>query len=182
MIRYIPAPFVIDSRTGEIRTSAILDFDTGVRAYTFIVVAKDTGDPQKTGQTSVGVILEDINDNPPRFTQEKYHHMVSNMFPAGTEVATPFAYDDVDSANSVYLYSLEGVDAGLYFYIDERSGIVRTTEEFAQISAKRVNFTIHAQDMYNSRLAAKSKLRIDIYHQGGTKCCCKVPCDSSRTP
>ena len=76
-------PFRVDSATGEIRSTALLDFDQGARSFTFKVAAHDLGTPPLTSQVSVGVILDDINDNPPRFTQPVYQHKVHTMFPPG---------------------------------------------------------------------------------------------------
>lgn len=170
-------PFTIDSDTGELRSATTLDYDGGGRTYMFTVVARDDGDPQRTSEVVVGVILDDINDNPPRFAQPRYHHRVHTIFPAGTVVATPFAYDDVDTSNSVYRYELLGEGAGEFFYIAEHTGVVRTTARLRDIRRNRVEYKLVARDVYNSRLQAEAALVIDIFKQTNVpSCCCKVPC------
>ena len=109
-------PFSIDSKTGVIVTTARLDCDGGApRYFTFSVMARDHGDPPKTTTAYVGVIVDDINDNPPQFTQDVYEHSVSDVFPPHTIVATPFAFDDIDSSQTIYHYEMKGNSLLVYF-------------------------------------------------------------------
>ena len=97
-------------------------------------------------------------------------------------MATPFAYDAIDVSNSVYRYELIGPDVGTYFYIEEHTGAVRTTERLDNINQNTLEYKVVAQDVLNSRLKAEALLVIDVYRQSKTPCCCKVPCDSSQPP
>lgn len=139
--------------------------------------AKDHGSPPKESEAFVGVILEDINDNPPKFTQKVYHHTIVDFFPPWTIVATPFAFDDVDSSNSIYHYAMEDSNSGIYLYIDPDSGLVRTTDKLKQLNATQVEYTIVATDVFNPKLTATAKLVVDIYHSSPKECCCIVPCE-----
>ena len=151
-------------------------------AYTFTVKAKDHGSPPYEAEAYIGVILEDINDNPPVFTQKVYHHSVSDLFPPWTTVATPFAFDDVDSSNSIYHYDMQGPDAGMYLFMDPDTGVVRTTDKLKQTNATQVEYNLVATDVFNPSLVAKSKLVVDMYHTQIKACCCIVPCKSSTSP
>jgi hypothetical protein len=173
----------MDSSTGNIVTTGRLDCDAGIRAYSFVLKATDNGSPSRVSTTNVGVILVDVNDSPPVFGQSVYHHRVYDGFPVGTTVATPLAYDKMDTINSKYRYRLEGPAAGMYFNIDPNTGVVRTSEMMSTISDKTVEYTVIAEDVFDKRLNATATLRIDIFRgvEGGGAnsngtCCCIVPC------
>lgn len=137
----------------------------------FTVTALDQSIPPRTAKSSVGVIVDDVNDNPPHFTQSQYHHRVADTFPAGTTVATPFAFDMTDSEQAVYEYSLEGHGSGIYFRIDPESGVVTTTEALSNSIAERLRFSVVAVDRSVPSLMALAELVVDISHTvQGTKC------------
>ena len=64
-------PFVIDGKTGWIRTLEPLDREVEDR-YKFVVVAKDSGVQKRFSWTSVDVLVEDVNDNRPRFELKEF--------------------------------------------------------------------------------------------------------------
>uniref|UniRef100_A0A0L8GQ41 Cadherin domain-containing protein n=1 Tax=Octopus bimaculoides TaxID=37653 RepID=A0A0L8GQ41_OCTBM len=163
-------PFTLKN-DGSIITTKVIDRDAGYEHFRFTVHATDTGSPPHNTSQEVGIIVNDINDNPPHFTMETYQHMVSTNFPGSTIVATPFAFDDVDKTDSVYQYKLHGKNPG-YFYINDQTGVVRTTNLARNLKAGMMEFTIVAQDMYNKSLTAEAKLIVRVMK----KFCCRVPC------
>lgn len=63
----IPSPqkeFVIDSRSGEIRTAAKLDYETTKR-YVFVVIVSRVPDTLQSSYTVVTINIQDVNDNDP---------------------------------------------------------------------------------------------------------------------
>ena len=64
----MPVPFAIDSWSGDVTTTSRIDSDAGPGLYTFVVMATDPKNPQNEDKTTVGVIIQDVNDNPPRST------------------------------------------------------------------------------------------------------------------
>ncbi|CAI9734033.1 protocadherin Fat 4-like [Octopus vulgaris] len=168
-------PFTLKS-DGSIITTEVIDRDAGYEHFRFTVHATDTGSPPHNTSQEVGIIVNDINDNPPHFTMETYQHMVSTHFPGSTIVATPFAFDDVDKTDSVYQYKLHGKNPG-YFYINDQTGVVRTTNLARNLKAGMMEFTIVAQDMYNKSLTAEAKLIVRVMKKAPQKkFCCRVPC------
>lgn len=172
--RYVPFAIKND---GSIITTQRIDRDAGYEYFRFTVHATDNGTPSHNTSQEVGIIVDDINDNPPHFTMDTYQHMVSSNFPASTIIATPFAFDDVDKIDSVYQYSLLGGTPG-YFYIDQQTGIIRTTDLARSLKSGKLEFKVVAQDLYNKTLTAEAKLNIQIMQtkQGRKSTCCRVPC------
>lgn len=58
----------------------------------------------------VTVIVDDINDNAPRFTQRVYHAEMSESYTAGTSVTSVSATDADIGANAKLMYSLKQHD------------------------------------------------------------------------
>ena len=77
-------------------------------------------------------------------------------------MATPFAYDDIDSLPGRYTYSLEG--PGAYVTISTSDGVVRTTEALSGVMARMVEYSVVAMDRDNPRLKAVTRLVIDVDH------------------
>ena len=77
--------------------------DTAVH-YVF-VAAKDRGVPPRIGKTRVAVVIEDINDTPPKFEKDSYYEFVSENIPVGTTIAMLQATDADSPANTDLMYS-----------------------------------------------------------------------------
>jgi protocadherin Fat 1/2/3 len=77
--------FGIDALTGELRLVAALDWEN-VAKYELNVSAWDSGVPRKVGFGKVRIVVEDVNDNPPKFSQDFYNVSVSENSPPGKVV------------------------------------------------------------------------------------------------
>ncbi|XP_054429509.1 cadherin-like protein 26 [Pteronotus mesoamericanus] len=63
--------FKIDQRSGEIRLSGCLDYETAPR-FTLLVRARDCGDPPLSSTATVHVSVQEGNNHRPMFSQEEY--------------------------------------------------------------------------------------------------------------
>ncbi|XP_078140221.1 protocadherin Fat 3a isoform X1 [Centroberyx gerrardi] len=101
--------FSIDSNTGWISTLKDLDHESNP-SYTFTVVALDLGETLAlSSTTTVTVAVLDINDNPPRFLEERYRGSVRESDPPGEVVAVLNTRDDDSSAvNRQVSYHITG--------------------------------------------------------------------------
>ena len=79
--------FTVNPYTGEITTRKQLDYETA-RSHTFVVVAQDGGSPVLNGTARVEVTLQNVNDNPPRFSQPVYNEYVTEDAGRGELVTT----------------------------------------------------------------------------------------------
>ena len=208
---FVAVPFRVDPQTGILRTTRRLDYDTGDRVFTLKICTSSlrTRKRKRKCKTEVGLInvfIRDINDNPPVFSQSIYKHSVASMFPIGTTVASPFAYDIIDTVVSNYTYSIQSNDATQYVDIDPKSGIVTLNTNFRSIkeSVSHLEYTLFARDNKKRHLYGKAILSIQVFHPERTtrpgksnsiwppytisedtiknnrhsdnKCCCIVPC------
>lgn len=91
--------FSIDSESGWISTRKDLDHEDNP-SYIFTVVASDRGENlQLSGTTTVTIVVQDVNDNPPRFLEQNYGATVKESDSPGEVVATVNTRDDDSSSN-----------------------------------------------------------------------------------
>ncbi|XP_067288998.1 protocadherin gamma-C5-like [Pseudorasbora parva] len=90
--------FTVNAETGEITVIGKLDYETK-KTYTFDVCAKDNGNPELEGQSSVQIDIIDENDNPPEIILTSLPSPVPENATVGTVVAL-ITVKDLDSGNN----------------------------------------------------------------------------------
>lgn len=124
--------FSIDPNTGEIkvRQSAQLDYEqynTESGGIKLIAVAKTEGTPILYGYCEIRIMLQDENDNAPKFTQQQYTATVWEGNNKGTFVMQAAALDADQGANARVLYHIVDGNHDNAFIIEPAfSGIVKT--------------------------------------------------------
>lgn len=105
----LPNTFSIDSKSGWISTLKDLDHERS-SSYVFTVVASDFGETVSfSGTTTLTVVVTDVNDNPPRFLEERYFGSVQESSAPGEVVAALNTRDDDSSAvNRQVSYHITG--------------------------------------------------------------------------
>ncbi|XP_068158053.1 cadherin-99C [Drosophila tropicalis] len=117
-------PFAINGKSGEIRTAQKLDYEKQ-NEYKFVVTAKDGAPDARLGTASVTVMVRDLPDEVPRFSDARIDvHIPENE--ANYLVATVQAFDP-DSMPEI-TYVLRKGDEEL-FKVLPNSGEVRTTSK-----------------------------------------------------
>ncbi|XP_063064674.1 protocadherin Fat 4 [Engraulis encrasicolus] len=82
-----PPAFAVDAVSGELTLTTKLDFGNATR-YVLTVEAVDGGTPTLTGIATVTVQVEDVNNNPPEFSQEQYDVAVPENLAGGAVVVS----------------------------------------------------------------------------------------------
>ncbi|XP_069388159.1 protocadherin Fat 2 [Paralichthys olivaceus] len=113
--------FHLEHRTGEVFTLAVLDREKEVE---YNLVAKATDGGGRSCQADILLMIQDMNDNPPRFSSSHYEVTVFDNTTVRTPIAVIYAQDPDTGINSEVKYSLLAGDDG-YFSLDEFSGVVR---------------------------------------------------------
>ncbi|KAF1394271.1 hypothetical protein PFLUV_G00024800 [Perca fluviatilis] len=94
--------------------------------YLVTIIAVDSGLPPLTGTLTIHVIVDDVNDNCPEFTEVVYNTIVSEDSPTGTVFAMISASDNDEGVSGEIRYSMENLDVP--FAIEETSGELFTTD------------------------------------------------------
>uniref|UniRef100_A0A665TTY5 Cadherin EGF LAG seven-pass G-type receptor 2 n=1 Tax=Echeneis naucrates TaxID=173247 RepID=A0A665TTY5_ECHNA len=118
--------FDIDSDTGAVTTQMELDYEDQV-SYTLAITARDNGIPQKSDTTYLEILVNDVNDNSPRFLRDHYIGSVMEDVQVFTSVVQVSATDRDSGLNGRVFYTFQGGEDGDGdFIIESTSGIVRT--------------------------------------------------------
>uniref|UniRef100_T1IXK6 Cadherin domain-containing protein n=1 Tax=Strigamia maritima TaxID=126957 RepID=T1IXK6_STRMM len=142
--------FVIEPQTGEIRVNPEhvqrLDFDVK-SAFTLVVEAKDSHERPRVGVAMVQITVDDVNDHPPKFTQNAYHSAVRE------NLADAFCFLQVkaDSGDSVDRVRYSLVGAAHAFAVDGASGQVCAVKSLDRETQAQYTLTVKAtDDKFNS--------------------------------
>lgn len=115
---------------GSIRLARLLDFDT-VSSYKLTIKASDGGlKTQLSSMANISVVVKDIQDEPPVFTNSPYSIVIDENTPAGVQVLKVTAEDGDAGLKRPVLLSVEDDSLG-YFTIENESngtGYIYTTE------------------------------------------------------
>uniref|UniRef100_T1JHZ3 Uncharacterized protein n=1 Tax=Strigamia maritima TaxID=126957 RepID=T1JHZ3_STRMM len=115
--------FAIDENTGVVRIVKGLDYEV-MQDYILNITAMDGGFATKSSFAMITVVVTDINDNPPKFTQESYDAFVTENSEPEVTILSVTATDLDSGRNSVVLYSITSGDGKDVFTIDLQSGAI----------------------------------------------------------
>ena len=134
--------FRINGTTGHIFLSKSLDRERESK-ITVELLAMDSGSPRLTSTGTLNVIVEDVNDHEPKFESKEYKFSVEENVEIGTAIASIFAEDKDDRANSDVSYSVVGTD---FFSIDKKNGTIKTMLELDREEIDSHSFKVVAID------------------------------------
>lgn len=142
--------FSINHATGTIYT-VLRSLDREVEdRYLVVVEAKDGGGLSGTGTATI--IVSDVNDHPPVFTQKLYMASMAEDLDINSEVMTVTAVDGDAGENSVMSFSIVSGDEDRKFFIEtdnkNRRGIVRLKKkiDFEKPHERTFNLTVKVED------------------------------------
>ncbi|XP_076345079.1 fat-like cadherin-related tumor suppressor homolog [Tachypleus tridentatus] len=153
--------FAIDRRTGIMSLNKKLDRER-VSFYNLTVKATDHGFPQLSSLAVVHVQVQDINDNPPVFTQRRYQASVSEKVEIDKKVIQVLATSIDVGRNAEISYSIfTGNDLG-YFTIHGSSGVITVTKQLDYEDIQNYFLTIEAKDGGTPSLTTHATVNISV--------------------
>ncbi|XP_053575598.1 protocadherin gamma-B5-like [Bombina bombina] len=116
--------------------------------YNLILTAYDGGTPVKSGTAQIRVIVHDVNDHFPAFSQDKYQVTVNENVPNGFLVLQLNATDEDEGSNAEITYSFSHIakDAMETFTLDSKSGVIRIKKELDFEVTKVYEMMVEAKD------------------------------------
>ncbi|XP_056230340.1 protocadherin Fat 4 isoform X2 [Seriola aureovittata] len=124
--------------------------------YIVTIIAVDSGLPPLTGTLTVQVIVDDINDNRPEFTEEDYNTIVSEDSPTGTVFAMIMASDIDEGVSGEIRYFMEKLDIPIA--IEETSGELFTTDVLDRETVAIYRLTVIGSDKHPTQPLSSSVL------------------------
>uniref|UniRef100_A0A3Q3N5U2 Si:dkey-22o22.2 n=1 Tax=Mastacembelus armatus TaxID=205130 RepID=A0A3Q3N5U2_9TELE len=142
--------FSINATTGTIYTVLrSLDREAEDR-YLVVVEARDGGGMAGTGTATI--MVSDVNDHPPVFTQKVYSTQVTEDLETNSEVLVVSATDGDEGENAVVTFSIVGGDEDRKFFVEtdkvNRRGVIRLKKkvDFEKPQERIFNLTLKAED------------------------------------
>ncbi|XP_059554647.1 protocadherin gamma-A11 isoform X5 [Myotis daubentonii] len=95
-------------------------------AHHLLLTALDGGDPIRQGTVPIRVVVLDVNDHTPKFTQSVYRVSVPENLSSGSRVLVVNATDPDEGVNGEVVYSFRNMEskASEIFQLDSRTGEV----------------------------------------------------------
>jgi protocadherin Fat 1/2/3 len=151
--------------------AAPLDREELPRGLNLTVIAVDKGQPAKTGTAHIAVVIQDVNDNSPKFEKSLYRTELLEVVPEHTPILFVKATDADEGLNGEVRYRLKSDDVAKQFSIDVISGLISTATTLDSEQQKQAILVVYAEDRASSgmRLTGETKVIIDIkdYNDNG---------------
>ncbi|XP_029439954.1 protocadherin gamma-A11-like [Rhinatrema bivittatum] len=133
-----------------------------VPIHDLVLIATDGGDPVRSGTMHIRIVVLDVNDNPPVFTQSVYKVSVTEGADEGTLLTTVKATDadEGSSAEVTYSFSSIPVNPSPKIRVDPKKGSIHLTGKLDFEEAQLYEVEIQAKD--SGGLVARSKVVIEV--------------------
>ncbi|XP_028574146.2 protocadherin Fat 2 [Podarcis muralis] len=154
--------FNIDFKTGVLMVTSQLDYESDTK-HAFTVRATDTA-MGAFSEAMVEVEVEDINDNPPEFSQVVYTASVTEGLPAQTPVIQLLATDRDSGRNKVVSYQIleDRSDASKLFNVDASTGEITTTQVLDYEANHEFRIRVRATDHGMPPLSTEALVMISV--------------------
>ena len=162
LIRYAieTGDFEIDTQSGVVSVLNPLDRETYF-SYSLVVSAVDQSvTDMKTSVATLFVSIEDINDNPPIFTQSSYNVTLEEDIPVSSIVLTLVALDVDFGVNGVVVYSVVSQSAD-YFEVEVSTGALTLTRTLVGSDNTYV-ITVRAIDLGSPPLSSTAVITVRV--------------------
>ena len=146
------AAFGIHSTTGQLKTKAVLDYETK-KSYTVTVTASDG---KLTANIAVTINVKNVNEAPVFSDGERTTRRVDENTAAGAKIGKAVAATDVDNRSLVYRLGGKNADA---FAIDSMTGELKTKAVLDYETKNAYTVTVTVSD---GRLADKIVVTINV--------------------
>ncbi|XP_020440398.2 protocadherin beta-15-like [Corvus cornix cornix] len=128
----------------------------------FSLIAVDGGSPPRSGTIEISIVILDVNDNAPIFTQEQYIGKVLENMPEGSVVLSVLATDQDAEVNGDISYQLRQAvgQSNSAFVIDPITGEIKLTKPLDFEAAETHELNVRATD--GGGLSAICKVLVEV--------------------
>ncbi|XP_054681598.1 protocadherin-23 isoform X1 [Grus americana] len=146
--------FAIDQHTGVVTVVEPLDFEEAA-VYKLRITVSDSVHQTEAELT---ILVLDVNDNPPVFTQDSYQVSLPELISTDVTVLTVSAVDRDSEHNGMISYKILPSSEG--FSIDHKNGSVFTTGPVTQLEI--IQLLIEATDGGSPTLSAVTSIEVHV--------------------
>ncbi|XP_068725251.1 protocadherin-like protein isoform X1 [Montipora capricornis] len=135
--------FTLDSNTGRLALSNPLDFERDSNVYGIRIRAEEVGViPKQSSEVNVQIVLKDLNDNIPEFSQQRYRYTLPESVPVGTTVLSVSARDSDSGMNGQFRYDVDDP----HFQVNPYTGEISTVKPLDFETSRSHIFVVVAND------------------------------------
>lgn len=135
--------FSIGTIDGNVRLVGELDREE-LSNYTLTVVATDKGEPPLSSTMDVTMIVLDVNDNTPSFSQNIYDIEIEENTLTGTDIIQVFASDADEGTNGQIRFTMSGGNSD--FRIDSVTGVISVAKQLDRETRSLYSLVVQASD------------------------------------
>ncbi|XP_039607150.1 protocadherin Fat 4 isoform X1 [Polypterus senegalus] len=142
---FLGSRFSIGPINGKVKLTGELDREQ-FSNYTVTIIAKDKGDPPLSSTMDVTIIVLDVNDNSPVFTQGMYKVEISESTLSGTDLVQVIATDADEGVNGQVRFSITGGNNNGDFRIDTVTGVISVAKSLDREKQPSYSLLVQATD------------------------------------
>lgn len=151
--------FSIGTIDGDVRLVGELDREE-LSNYTLTVVATDKGEPPLSSTMDVTMMVLDVNDNTPSFSQNIYDIEIEENTLTGTDVIQVFASDADEGTNGQIRFSISGGNTNSDFRIDSVTGAISVAKQLDREERSSYSLVVQAADRGSSPRVDRATVNI----------------------
>ncbi|XP_072923115.1 uncharacterized protein [Hemitrygon akajei] len=167
----VDLPFKVQSFLNnhyKVTTTRLLDRET-TPTYNIPVTVWDSGSPPLSTNTTIEIVVSDVNDNTPQFSQSSYAVYVMENNVPGASIFALTVFDPDLEQNSYISYSFTGnlQDSVVptYFSINSMNGTIYALRSFDYEQVKSFQFHIQARDAGVPPLSSSATVSVIVLDQ-----------------
>ncbi|XP_037118459.1 protocadherin Fat 4 [Syngnathus acus] len=141
--------FSIGTIDGDVRLIGELDREE-LANYTLTVVATDKGEPPLSSTMDVTMLVLDVNDNTPTFSQNIYDIEIEENTLTGMDIIQVFATDSDEGTNGQIRFSISGGNTNRDFRMDSVTGMVSVAKQLDREVQASYSLVVQASDRGSS--------------------------------
>ena len=134
-------------------------------SYSVKVIARDGGSPPKEGVLNAEIVVEDVNDNAPRFTQPSYEKTIDETVQQGSVLLTLIATDADSGRNGDVRYILSPLQAAeihKMFSLDAESGELKLVGDLQEAEKDKYRVGVEARDRADQPFTTQTWVTITV--------------------
>uniref|UniRef100_A0A672LNC7 Protocadherin Fat 4 n=1 Tax=Sinocyclocheilus grahami TaxID=75366 RepID=A0A672LNC7_SINGR len=128
--------------------------------YSLTIVATDKGEPPLSSRMEVTMIVLDVNDNTPSFSQNIYDIEIEENTLSGADVLQVFASDADEGTNGQIRFSIAGGNANSDFRIDSVTGVISVAKLLDRETRSAYSLLVQAADRGSSPRVDRATVNI----------------------
>uniref|UniRef100_A0A3Q2YUN4 Cadherin domain-containing protein n=1 Tax=Hippocampus comes TaxID=109280 RepID=A0A3Q2YUN4_HIPCM len=148
-------------------TAAALDREVQSE-YNITITATDSGSPSLESRKVLSIVVTDVNDNPPTFTQHEYTANILENQPAGTFVMKVMAQDMDDASNAKLIYQIPketNPEVSSFLTMNMETGELFTSRLFDYEQSVHFQIKVEARDGGDPQLTTTCTVNVFIVDQ-----------------